>query len=71
MLVLYICESNNAYLSTSLTHVRLLASVNSHVYSQGRALNELLATIWVFTDVGTDTTVYAFWKIVRSAHRKE
>ena len=48
------------YLSATFTHVRLLASVNARVHSQGTALNELLATAWVVADVRADTAVDAF-----------
>lgn len=47
------------YLSTTLTHVRLLASVHTRVHCQRRALNELLATAWVITDVWPYTAVDA------------
>ncbi len=51
------------YLATSFTHMRLLTSVNTLMYSQGRTLNELLAASWVITDMGSDTTVNPFYRL--------
>lgn len=65
MLVSFNRKDKSAYLSTSLTHMRLFTRMYSHVYGQGGALNELLAAIWMFTDMGSDTTVNAFYKVVR------
>lgn len=41
--------------------MRLLASVDSGMHSQGRALYELLITSWVITDMRTDAAVNSLW----------
>lgn len=41
----------SAHLSTTLTHVRLLSSVDSLVDGQGRPLDELLAAVGVVADM--------------------
>jgi hypothetical protein len=49
-----------SYLSTSLAHVRLLASVDTLVDGQGGALDELLAAVGVVAHVRADTAVDTF-----------
>lgn len=44
-------------LAAAFAHVRLLASVNSRVNSQGRPLNELLSTAGPVTSMGTNACV--------------
>ena len=48
------------YLSTTLTHVRLLAGVDALVDSQCGSLDELLAAVGVVAHVGADATVDTF-----------
>jgi len=50
---------DQAYLSASLAHVRLLAGVHARVHSERRALDELLAAAWVIADVWSDAAVNA------------
>jgi hypothetical protein len=47
-------------LSAALAHVRLLASVDALMHSQGRTLDELLAAIRILAHVRADTTVDTF-----------
>lgn len=56
------------YLSATLTHMGLLARVDTLVNSQGGALDELLAAVGVLAHVRADTTVDAFWKMLAAAH---
>lgn len=51
-----------AYLSAALAHVRLLAGVDTLMDSQGRTLNELLATGRIVADVGTNAAMDAFYE---------
>lgn len=50
----------NSYLAASLTHVGLLASVNTLMNGQGRTLNELLAAVWVIANMRADAAVDTF-----------
>lgn len=50
-------QHNNTHLPTALTHVRLLARVNTRMDSQSGTLNELLATPWMLADVRPYTAV--------------
>lgn len=52
------------YLSAALTHVRLLAGVNTLVHSQSRPLDELLAAVGILAHVRTDAAMDAFCRIV-------
>lgn len=49
------------YLSTALAHVGLLSSVNSRMYCQSRALDELLATAWMLAHVWPYARVNSFY----------
>jgi len=49
------------YLAAALTHVGLLASVDTLVNRQRRPLDELLAAVGVIAHVRADTTVDAFY----------
>ena len=53
-----------AYFAAPLTHVWLLARVNSHMYSQSRALYERLVAPFLWADVGSVATVYSFYNII-------
>lgn len=58
-----LCTMSNmteAYLSTSLAHVRLLSRVDALVDCQSGTLNELLAAIGEVAYVRTDATVNTF-----------
>lgn len=44
-------NDNDKYLSTSLTHVRLLASMHSCVHRKSRSLDELFTAIRVVADM--------------------
>ena len=48
---------SRTHLSASLTHVRFFSSMNSLVYSQGRALDELFAATGVIADVRPNTAM--------------
>lgn len=49
-----------SYLATSLAHVRLVTGVDTCVYSQGRPLDELLATVGPLAHMGSLAAVDAF-----------
>jgi hypothetical protein len=51
-----------SYLSATLAHVRLFASVDALVHSEGGALDELLTAVGVIAHVRTDAAVNTFWK---------
>lgn len=55
------CRVRESYLSTALTHVRLLACVHTLVDGQRRPLDELLAAVGVVAHVGANATVDTFW----------
>lgn len=57
-------------LGAGLTMVRLLACVDSLMHSQGRSLNELLATARPVADMRSNTTVDAFMPSKVAASRK-
>ena len=46
-----------SYLSAALTHVRLLASVNTLMNSESRTLNELLSAVGILAHVRPDSTM--------------
>jgi hypothetical protein len=52
------------YLSAALTHVRLLAGVNTLVNRQSRPLNKLFAAVGILAHVRTDAAMDAFCRIV-------
>lgn len=47
-------------LAAALTHMRLFSSVDARVHCESRALNELLSTAWIITDVGAYSAVNTF-----------
>lgn len=53
-----------AYLAATLTHVGLLARVDTLMNRQGRALDELLPAVGVLAHMRTDATVDAFWVLL-------
>jgi hypothetical protein len=53
-------DARRTYLSTSLAHVGLLASVDTLMDGQGRALDELLPAVGVIAHVRTDPAVDTF-----------
>jgi len=55
---------SGTYLSAALTHVRLLAGVDTLVNSQSRPLDELLAAVGILAHVRTDTAMNALCRIV-------
>lgn len=44
-------NDNGKYLSTSLTHVRLLASMYSRMHREGRSLDKLFAAVRIVADM--------------------
>jgi hypothetical protein len=52
------------YLSATLTHMGLLARVNTLMHGQSRALNKLFATVRILAYVRADTTVDTLCQIV-------
>jgi len=50
-----------AYLATTLTHVRLLASMDTLMNGQGRSLNKLFAAVGVLAHVRADATMDTLW----------
>ena len=60
-------HSIHPYLSTALTHVRLLSGVNTLMDCQRRTLDELLAAVRVIAHVWAYTTVDTFYFFFRSA----
>lgn len=50
----------SAYFAAALTHVRFLASVDSGVHREGRALNELLVAAWMITHMWSHAGMDAF-----------
>ena len=57
-------RGQRAYLSTTLTHVRLLASVDTLVDRQGGTLDELLAAVGVVANMRADAAVDTFCECV-------
>lgn len=55
------CEERvSTYFATSLTHVRFFARMDTRVYRQGGALDELLPTTWPITGMRSDAGVDSF-----------
>lgn len=52
----------SSYLSASLTHMGLLASVDAGMDGQCRPLDELLPAANKIADMRANSTVDAFWK---------
>lgn len=55
-----------AYLAAALTHVRLLASVDTLVDRQSRPLYKLFPAIGILAHVGADAAMDAFWEVLVS-----